>query len=358
MQTQSKELSFEGQNIFVGLDVHLKSWNASIFTNDLHHKTFNAPPKAQSLSEYLKRNFPYANYFSAYEAGFSGFWAHYQLEALGIKNIVVNPADIPSTQKDKLQKTDRRDSRKIGKSLRAKELEGIYIPSTTMLEDRCLIRVRSSIVRDLTRIRQRIKSMLYFFGIDVPAEFDKGNAHWTKRFILWLKTIKLQQRTGTDSLQLWVRTAEQLRTVLLEVNMKIRMLSKTERMAENYELITSVPGIGITTAMLMLTEIGDIDRFENSDHFASFIGIVPTCRSSGEKESKGAITPRRNNLMRKCLVESSWTAARTDPALSLAFSEYCKRMDSNKAIVKIARKLANRIYFVLKNKKKYELCVT
>ena len=65
MQTQSKELSFEGQNIFVGLDVHLKSWNASIFTNDLHHKTFNAPPQAQSLSEYLKRNFPYANYFSA-----------------------------------------------------------------------------------------------------------------------------------------------------------------------------------------------------------------------------------------------------------------------------------------------------
>jgi len=91
MQTQRKELNFEGQNIFVGIDVHLKSWNVSIFTEGLHHKTFNQPAKAEVLSDYLNQNFPNASYHSVYEAGFSGLLAHFKLTELGIKNIVVNP---------------------------------------------------------------------------------------------------------------------------------------------------------------------------------------------------------------------------------------------------------------------------
>ncbi|MDD3321260.1 MAG: hypothetical protein PHS59_07440 [Paludibacter sp.] len=75
MQTQRKELNYEGQNIYVGLDVHLKSWNTSIYTDSLHYKTFNGPPQPEALLEYLICNFPNGNYFSAYEAGFCGLWA-------------------------------------------------------------------------------------------------------------------------------------------------------------------------------------------------------------------------------------------------------------------------------------------
>ena len=119
-------------------------------------------------------------------------------------------------------------------------------------------------------------------------------------------------------------------------------------------LIRSIPGIGLITGMIFLTEIEDIARFENSDKLAGFIGLTPTCHSSGERESKGEITPRRHNSMRKTLVESSWIAVRRDPALSLSFSKYCKRMEPNKAITRIARKLVNRVFFVLTNEKKYE----
>lgn len=147
MQTQRKELNFEGQNILVGIDVHLKSWNISIFTEHLHHKTFNQSASAELLSNYLGLNFPGANYYSVYEAGFSGFWIHNRLKELGINNIVVNPVDVPTTGKEKMRKTDKIDSNKLGRSLRAKELEGIYIPCQESLEDRSLIRVRSSIVK-------------------------------------------------------------------------------------------------------------------------------------------------------------------------------------------------------------------
>ena len=354
MQAQRKELNFEGQSIFVGIDVHLKSWNVSIFTDGLHHKTFNQPPKAEVLSEYLKCNFPNASYLSAYEAGFCGLWVHYKLKELGVQNIVVNPADIPTTQKEKMRKSDSVDSNKLGRSLRNNELKGIYIPRPETLGDRSLIRVRSTIVRDMVRLKQRIKATLYYYGIEYPIEFQKSSSHWSKRFLNWLKEIQLQSSTGTDALGMLIKEAELQRALLLEATKKMKILSKTETYAKNMELITSVPGIGVVTGMLYLAEIEDINRFENTDKFAGLIGIVPNCHSSGPTEKTGEITPRGHSFLREALVESSWVAARIDPALSLAYYAYCKRMEPNKAIIRIARKLLNRIYSVLKYQKLYE----
>ena len=97
MQTQKTGLDFKGQNIFVGIDVHLKSWAVTILTDNLVHKTFTQPASAETLSSYLSRNFPGGDYYSVYEAGFSGFWTHYKLKEMGINNIIINPADVPTT---------------------------------------------------------------------------------------------------------------------------------------------------------------------------------------------------------------------------------------------------------------------
>jgi hypothetical protein len=84
MQTQRKELSFKGENIYIGIDVHAKSWKITIATDYLLHKSFVMPPVPDKLLEYLKVNYPDGNYLSAYEAGFCGVWIHYRLLALGI----------------------------------------------------------------------------------------------------------------------------------------------------------------------------------------------------------------------------------------------------------------------------------
>jgi len=354
MQIQRKELNFEGQNIFVGIDVHLKSWNVSIYTEDLYHKSFNQPSNAESLFNYLKLNFPNAIYHSVYEAGFSGLHAHYELTNLGIHNIVTNPADVPTTDKEKRRKTDKVDSNKLARSLRNNELKGIYTPSQEILEDRSFVRVRSGLVKDLSRLKNRLKSMLYFYGIEFPQDFQKSTTHWSKRFMVWLKTIQLKSHSGNMALAMLIKEAEQLRVLLLEVNKELKALSITEKYAKNMELIRSVPGFGLITGMLFMSEIETIKRFENNNKFAGMIGIVPDCHSSGANEQIGEISPRRHIHLRSGLIESSWIAVRIDPALSRAFSEYCKRMEANKAIIRIARKLSNRIYFVLKNEKKYE----
>lgn len=136
MLMQRKELNFSGQKIYVGIDVHLKSWSVTVLTEHLHHKTFTQPSSASTLIHYLTHNIPGGMYQSAYEAGFSGLWAHYELIKMGVNNIVVNPVDVPSTQKELLQKTDRVDSGKLARSLRSGELTAIYIPAKRTLEAR------------------------------------------------------------------------------------------------------------------------------------------------------------------------------------------------------------------------------
>ena len=353
MQAQRNEINFEGQNIYAGIDVHRKSWTVCIMTEDIEYKKFMQPPNGKALHSYLTRNFPCATYHSAYESGFSGFWAHRQLEDLGIHSMVTNAADVPTKQKERMQKDDLRDSRKIALSLRSRQLDAIYVPLVATQEDRYLLRVRSSLVRDMTKNKNRIKATLYYFGIPYPERFENKSSHWSKNFLLWLKEVQFSQTSGRQALDNLIRAVEDQRKLLLSVTRQIKQLAETEKYASDVKLLKTVPGIGLVMAMHFLTEIEDINRFKNTDHFASYVGIVPDCHDSGEVKKNGKISFRGQPLLKKGIVESSWTAIRNDRALARAYKTYISRMDGNKAIIRIARKLLNRIYFVLKNKKEY-----
>jgi transposase len=353
MQTQSNKLDFNGQNIYVGLDVHLRSWKVTIMTDYITHKTFSQPPKTEALYNYLERNFPGGVYHSAYEAGFCGYWIHNKLVSLGIKSMVVNPADVPTTNKERVQKEDKRDSKKIARSLRNGELTPIFTPSIKTLEDRALLRTRSTVVKDLTRYKNRIKSFLYFHGIEVPESFAKPQSHWSKRFMNWLEVIELPEESGKMSLNALLVESKHLRVSVLDLTRQVRKLSETDNYKANAKLLRSIPGIGLITTMTILTELETILRFNNIDKLCSFIGLVPSTSSSGEKDRTGKITPRGNGILRSAIVESSWMAVRNDPALMMSYLEYCKRMEPNKAIIRIAKKLLNRIKYVLKNNQPY-----
>ena len=357
MNKQSNNLDFSGQNIYAGFDVHKKAWRVTIMSDNLMLKTFTQPPKPEILFQYLQKNYPGANYHSAYEAGFCGYWIHNQLRDLGINSIVVNPADIPTTHKEKVQKEDTRDSRKIAKSLRNGDLKGIYVPSLKTLEDRGLVRMRGTIVKDITRNKNRVKSFLNLHGIDFPACFEKSGTHWSNRFFDWLLEIEMTESTGKETLQMLTLTTKHLRETLKQITHQIKTLSRTPLYAENIKLLMSIPGIGLITAMEMMTEIETISRFKNNDHFCSFIGLIPSTHSTGDNEGVGDITPRGNSFLRPLLIESAWVAARHDPALTKCHYAYCKRMESNRSIIRIAKKLANRIQYVLKNKKPYECSI-
>ena len=354
MRGQVNKLDFNAQNIYVGIDVHLKSWSVTVLSESSVLKKFRQDPRPEALHKFLVTNYPGASYYSVYEAGFSGFWTHNRLSELGINNIVVNPADVPTMLKEKLRKTDAVDCGKLARGLRAGDLQGIYIPRAEILEIRSLIRLRNSIVKDTTREKNRIKSLLRFHGIEIPDQFTRHSiGNWSKRFLQWLGEVDMSTEYGRKTLDLHIEQFVRLRQMLLQETRVIRQLSRSEPFAEPLRLLMTVPGIGITTGITLLTEIDNASRFKSAEQLAAYIGLIPMCHSSGEKEGIGDITVRKHAILRCYLVEAAWIAIRKDPAMTMAYEEYKKRMNGNKAIVKIARKLVNRIFFVLKRKTEY-----
>ena len=106
--------------------------------------------------------------------------------------------------------------------------------------------------------------------------------------------------------------------------------------------------------MSLIVELGDINRFKGEKAFAGYLGLIPTCKNSGEKIRTGEMTPRGNKRLRTMLIESSWIAILYDKALAAKYAELRVKMGSQKAIIRIARKLSNRIFSVLKSEKIYE----
>ncbi|MCK4664401.1 MAG: IS110 family transposase [Bacteroidales bacterium] len=357
MQTQNYKLDFTGQNIYVGIDTHLKNWKATIMLDDITHKTFSQEPDVKKSELYLRRNFPGGNYLSAYEASFCGFNIHRELHKHGIKNIVVNPADIPVTDKEKKQKEDKRDSRKIAKALRSGDLEAIYVPARETEEDRSLVRYRRTLVKEINRHKHRVKSLLYYYGITISQKFSSGSKHWSKQYSSWLREIKFETSSGEITLNKIIYTVEYLRKQLLETTFEIKKLSQQERYIKNIKFLTNIPGIGLITAMIILTELENIIRFKNLDKLSSCVGLIPTTNSTGDNDKVGDLTCRSNKYLRSIIVESSWIAVRIDPALMMVYTNLCKRMKPSEAIIRIAKKLLNRIRYVLKNKLEYEFAI-
>ena len=133
-----KGVDFTGQRFYVGIDVHKKSWTVTIRHAGMHIEQFTQPPSAEMLIKHLHGKYPGADYYSAYEAGFCGTTIHERLIKGGVNNIVINPADLPSTDKEKKNKTDIHDSRSICRNLEKGNLHGIYILAVEQQELRAL----------------------------------------------------------------------------------------------------------------------------------------------------------------------------------------------------------------------------
>jgi len=351
MNDQERGLDFNNQDFYLGIDVHKRSWAVTIRSNNIVLKTFSMNPSPKELSDFMKKRYPCGNYYSVYEAGFSGYGMHRELESLGFSNTIVSPSEIPTTGKEKLTKTDEVDSRKLARELEKGTISGIYIPSQLQQEIRSLSRLRHQQVKKQTRIKNQIKSYLDFYGHKLPQNCEMQ--HWSRKFIEHLRTLEFNYDIGKEHLEIYVAELLVIRNRILQI---LILLKKYFRQYEKYhilELLRTVPGVGFTVATTLYSEIMDIERFTNNEKFASYIGLVPSTLSSGEKKKVLGLSFQFNQYLRSLLIESAWVAIRKDPALTLAYNNFLIRLSAQEAIVRIAKKLLNRIYYVLKNEKEY-----
>lgn len=343
---------FQNQTIYVGMDVHLKSWQVTFRSAGMVLGTHSMEPDPEKLCSYLHRQYSNGIYKSAYEAGFCGFWIHRKLVSLGIENIIINPADIPTSGKEKVQKTDIVDSKKIARELENGTLTGIYIPTEYDESFRSLNRLRLQYTRDMVRQKNRIKAMLHRLGLALPPNHEMK--HWSKRFLEHLKTLPFREKTDKMVMDMMLQTLMKMREELVSIVLQLRALvAENEVTRKTVEHLLSVPGVGVITAMTLKAELIDITRFRHLDDLSSYVGLVPAIHDSGETSTTLGISNRHMPYVRNMLIESSWTAVRKDPALLASYSNLIKRMTKAEAIIRIAKKLLNRIMTVWKHQTDY-----
>ena len=346
---KNNTINFKGQGFFIGIDVHKNSWNVSIRSLNLLLENFKMDPIPEQLILHMESKYPNGCYHSVYEAGFCGFWIHHKLTGFGIHNIVVNPADIPTSNKEKNTKTDAVDSKKLARELENRTLESIHIQQIEDQTLKCLCRLRITLGSDLTRIKNRISAYINLFGRTIPDE-----SRWTGSFIHKLYALAENLPNGETLIRLTDSLKSKKQEILL-VNKDLKKAVKRAEKEKLLNLLLTIPGIGFLTAVTLITEIIDINRFKNFNSLASFVGLVPSVHASGEKEIVGGLTNRRHRLLIKILVEASWVAVRKDPAILKSFSELTKRMKKQKAIIRIAKKILNRIKAVWLSQSEYKI---
>jgi len=346
----SKKVTTSTPKLFIGIDIHKKSWKVHFCTDITEGATATFIPSASKLRKYVCKHYSNHEVTVAYEAGCCGFDHARQFIGFKWTTLVVNAADIPRPAKQAIVKTDKIDAKNIAKQLRAGLLRSITIPDVDRECLRSLTRHRSCLLKDLKRTKTRIKSLLLYYNVDIPEEYD--NASWTHAFRQWLKDLKWNYVNIDLTLKSLLKQYTVLDQMVREVANQMRAHCK-KYLKHDYNLLRSVPGIAGLTASYILAEVGDLRRFKSFKKFAGFVGLLPGIYSSGDNESVRGVTPRANYVIRSLIVEASWVAVRKDPVMQEYYRQHAGK-NSKAAIFKVSRKLLSRVHAVIKTDTPYQ----
>jgi len=336
------------QPIFMGMDVHKKTWSICLFHCDQVIGRITLKTDFELLKKYLSR-YDGHTIHSVYEAGFSGFHLHYQLASIGVISTITPTNKIPTMSGDKV-KTDKRDSLKLATYLGKGLLKAIYIPNNEQINKRQIIRTRDQLKKKKTRAVNQIKGLVIQHGIHLNA---KGMSKNTAQYICALKLPSMVKMSVNLHLQQIELIKNQIKTLDKEYK---KIATGPEEYRKNYLLMESIPGVGSLIAAALTYEIGDWSRFNNEKQVSAYFGLTPAEFSSGEKIVRGRITGQGNSMLRALLVQASWKLIEKDPVMKEFFERIAKQTGSKKkAIVAVARKLICRILSMMKNDRKYEL---
>ena len=346
MRKKCSTVSFKSQVIYCGIDVHKKSWKVCTRHCGMQLDNFSMDPDPQKLAEYLKRNYPEAEYRSVYEAGFSGFEAHRTLCKLGVNNIVINPADVPTSGKERNYKNDSIDSRKLARELKNGSLEGIYIPEPENLVLRNLTRRKEQLTGNITRTKNRIRSHLNFLGLKFRS--------WSGSSLKIMESDaekRFDHALSSDLRELRFLREERLRVIRCE-HACLKHL-KREEIQKNLE---SIPGIGFDTAVVLQAELWDMKRFKGKDQLNSYVGLAPHLVGSGEHEEVKSSGNRKKKQLHYRLIESAWRAVRFNREYGAKYGAMIgKGICPQKAISIIAKKLLLSIRAVWLQNREYQV---
>jgi transposase len=272
----------------------------------------------------------------AYEAGPTGYGLYRACQAAGVPCLIAAPSKTPQVSGDRV-KTDRRDAIKLARFLRAGELVGIVPPDEEVEALRDVLRAREDVVFAQRRARQQLSSFLLRHDRKWP-----GKTSWTDKHLIWIRSQCFASEAQQQVLEDYVREVERQTQRLAEASAHVEVLApKTAQCATLYHWLQAMRGVGPIVAATVVAELGDLRRFKTPSRLMSYVGLVPSERSSGQKTRRGAITKAGNPHVRWKLIESAWHA-RHRPALSIKLRR--RQVDVPKEVSDIAWKAQKRLH--------------
>ena len=308
-------------SLYSGLDVHKDSVVVATAAIDGSQPTSYGSWGGSNLSverglNKLRKSFELdkSQLSICYEAGPSGFVLARRLLSLGYHCIVVAPSLIPAIPGQKV-KTDKRDATKLAGLLRAHQLKAVHIPDPKDEAIRDVSRGRTDAVEALARLKQQLGMFLLRNGVRY-----KGTTTWTHSHMNYLRKLKMADPVQQILLEEYIMHIELGVQRVNRLEEHMHELLKTWERKPYVDALMAFRGFQVVAAMTQVSELGDLSRFSNPRELMSYIGLVPSEKSSGPKRRVGSITKSGNAHARWMLVEcASHYAhpAKVSPQLSM-----------------------------------------
>lgn len=326
--------AFSNEKIWVGVDVHKKTFSVALLRSDGMIKDWSSPADIARLTQTLS-SLSVEIGAVCYEAGPTGFGLARSLRAAGIKVIVAAPSRIPRPVSP-TNKTDSLDCRKLAEYVASGLVDSIAIPTKQEEAFRSLERRRHQLTDSLRKTKQRIRALLLALGVQEPHGLD----HWSKAAVNALKTLSLQPG-ATDTLQSLIEELEYLATAQRRVDQRLRIISQEQDEARRIAAMRSVPGVGEVVATTFAAEVFRPGRFNRSEEVTAYLGLAPVIRQSGLSKGTARLRPVGQRRLRSLLIEAAWIWKQRDEWARNFYNRILGRHGiPQKAIAALARKLA------------------
>ena len=292
----------------------------------------------------------------AYEASSLGFGFCDECTDAGFECYVLAPTKMPKSEEDRKRKTDKWDAQKILEQLRAhilggNELAKVWIPDLETRDDREVVRMRLAVSDKLTSAKTQVRTLLKRNDMEKPKDVGKA---WTVSDRHWLQRLTEPESELADGacvgLASLLRQIAFLEEEIEQLDNAVEALADTERYKVAAEaLVEQLKGVGLLTAMVFLTELGDLRRFKSRKKVGAFIGLVPSSNETGEhNDRKGHITRQGPARVRKVLCQAAWSRIGSDKDESKVHARIVEKNPKKKKIATVAcmRRLSVRMWHI------------
>jgi transposase len=284
---------------WVGLDVHARTVIAAVVDRETGELAVRRLPGETEQVVAFCAGLP-GSVRVAYEAGPTGFALARALQAAGVGCVIAAPGKIERPAQDRV-KTDRRDAERLVRLLMVDGLHAVHVPTVEQEALRDLVRAREDVRGDLMRARHRLSKLLLRHDV----RYAGPDRAWTTRHRAWLERVEL---AGPAQLTLldYLGAIDALIVRRDTLERHICRLVPDSPWAQPVARLRCLRGIDTLSAVGLCAEIGDWQRFAGAGRVMSYLGLVISEDSSGERRRQGAITKTGSRHARRLLVEAAW----------------------------------------------------